>query len=125
VTKQELTLNLTLDQARALIAIQGLLRDPYIIARFADQIMKRFQEQNCGRLINAWDGLVLQAQLRCKEPPGREHAALIVRDVPDVQAWSRIAGCTCGWRTPSSATDSDTAFTEHLAIARAAEGAPP
>jgi hypothetical protein len=125
VTKQELTLNLTLDQARALIAIQALMRDPHIEARFSDQVMKRFQGQNCGRLINAWDGMVLQAQLRCKEPPGREHAALIVRGIPDVQVWSRIVGCTCGWRTPSSAADSDTAFAEHLAIARAVEGPPP
>ena len=80
--KQELTLNLTLDQAKALIAIQVLMRDPYVEARFADQVMKRFQEQNCGRLINAWNGLVLQAQLRCKETLSREHAALIVRDIP-------------------------------------------
>jgi len=28
--------------------------------------------------------------------------------------YARIAGCTCGWRTPSSATDSDTAFARHV-----------
>jgi len=123
--KQELTLNLTLDQAKALIAIQVLMRDPYVEARFADQVMKRFQEQNCGRLINAWNGLVLQAQLRCKETLSREHAALIVRDIPDTQVWSKIVGCTCGWRTPGHVTDSDTAFTEHLAITRMTEGEAP
>ena len=55
----------------------------------------------------------------------RKHSPLIVRGVPGVQVWSRIAGCTCGWRMPSSVTDSDTAFTEHLAIACVTEGATP
>jgi hypothetical protein len=33
-----------------------------------------------------------------------------------------IVGCTCGWRTPACVTDSDDAFSMHVAIARVAEG---
>jgi hypothetical protein len=51
----------------------------------------------------------------CRSLP-REHSPLIARD------WPRIVGCTCGWRTPSNATDSDTTFTEHAAFARVVEG---
>jgi len=36
---------------------------------------------------------------------------------------TRIVGCTCGWRTPPGTSDSDTAFSGHAAIARAAGGA--
>jgi hypothetical protein len=32
----------------------------------------------------------------------------------------RIVGCTCGWRTPPDATDSDDAFVTHAALARLA-----
>lgn len=28
--------------------------------------------------------------------------------------YARITGCACGWKTPSSATDSDTAFAKHV-----------
>lgn len=35
---------------------------------------------------------------------------------------TRIIGCTCGWRTPSHVSDSDTAFSWHASIARSAEG---
>jgi len=31
--------------------------------------------------------------------------------------YSRIVGCTCGWRTPTSCPDSDVAYTKHYAIA--------
>jgi len=30
-----------------------------------------------------------------------------------------IGGCTCGWQTPPNTTDSDDAFSEHLAIIEA------
>ncbi len=124
-TKQALTIDLTLDQAKAVIAIHALISDPkggilqMFLQRFCDQIMRRFHEQHYGRLINAWDSLVLQAQLRCKEPREFDHTARLRHDL------AQITGCTCGWRMPSSVTDSDTALTEHLAIARAAEGAQP
>lgn len=50
-----------------------------------------------------------------------EHAPRIVRDIDgvDVGVWTRIVGCTCGWRTPPGTTDSDDAYAAHVAIARA------
>jgi hypothetical protein len=52
------------------------------------------------------------AEPRPTEPA--RHLPLLVSgaDVP------RVAGCTCGWRTPRDAHDSDTAFAEHVAIAK-------
>ena len=61
-------------------------------------------------------------------PPAREqsrradHAPVIMRDRG---IWVRVSGCTCGWRTPPDATDSDDAYAAHVAIARAAKGGPP
>lgn len=48
----------------------------------------------------------------------RDHSPRINRDL------TMIIGCTCGWRTPSCVTDSDDAFSMHVAITRAAEGMP-
>lgn len=46
----------------------------------------------------------------------REHAPLIALDL------TRVVGCTCGWRTPLEATNSDTTHTIHATIARVTEG---
>ncbi len=51
-----------------------------------------------------------------------EHAPVIVQDRG---VWIRVAGCTCGWRTPPGVTDSDDEYTTHLAITRATEGGLP
>lgn len=46
-----------------------------------------------------------------------EHAARINHER------TMIVGCTCGWRTPPGAENSDTACAEHIARARVLEGA--
>lgn len=51
----------------------------------------------------------------CYRAFSHEHAPLIAPD------WSRIVGCSCGWRMRHDAADSDTSFTDHVATARAAE----
>lgn len=50
------------------------------------------------------------------------HSPLIVCGVPGTQIWSRIVGCSCGWRVPPDVADSDTAMSEHVAIALITEG---
>jgi hypothetical protein len=40
----------------------------------------------------------------------RHHAPRIDRDT------TRIVGCTCGWRTPTGAADSDDTYAVHIAI---------
>ena len=57
-------------------------------------------------------------ELPAKSGARREHAPLITLDL------TRILGCTCGWRTPLEATDSDVTYTVHATIARVAEELP-
>jgi hypothetical protein len=53
------------------------------------------------------------------------HSPLIVCGVPGTQIWSAIISCSCGWRVPPNVADSDTAMSEHIAIARVSAGASP
>lgn len=38
------------------------------------------------------------------------------------QTITKVAGCSCGWRTPQGVTDSDEAFSLHTAMARIGDG---
>jgi hypothetical protein len=42
------------------------------------------------------------------------HSPLITRDNVHFE-WTRIIGCTCGWRTPPNTADSDDALAMHVA----------
>ena len=134
--KQALTLNLTLDQAKAVIAIHSLISTPKggiletFVLRFYEEVVRRFKDQDYRRLINAWDSLVLQAQLRCQDPPARAVPPALAKGTtthaPRVNLGRmQVTSCTCGWQLPSHAADADTAFAEHLAIVLATEGSPP
>lgn len=46
------------------------------------------------------------------QPTPRDHRPRINREM------TMIVGCTCGWRTPPDTTDSDTAWIEHVTVAR-------
>lgn len=49
----------------------------------------------------------------------REHAPRINHAI------TQIVGCTCGWRTPPGAENSDDTYSMHVAIARVVEGPSP
>ena len=49
---------------------------------------------------------------RAAAPPPRDHAPLIAQDR------ARVVGCTCGWRTPAGAADSEDAYVEHATVMR-------
>lgn len=51
-----------------------------------------------------------------KDPPPDRHLPLLTMS----GALPQTVGCTCGWRTPRDAHDSDTAYAEHVAIAKLA-----
>ena len=54
-------------------------------------------------------------------PRDVQHAPQMTQDLVGLGLWTRIVGCTCGWRTPLGTTDSDNAFASHVAIAKAGE----
>jgi hypothetical protein len=61
---------------------------------------------------------VLLEAIHAAEPVrrGSDHAPILTKDL------ARIIGCVCGWKTPPDATDSDTTYTWHVALARVTEG---
>ena len=58
----------------------------------------------------------MQIESMCRARPAaappRGHAPRVSGDL------TRVVGCSCGWRTPPGATDSDDAYVEHATVLR-------
>jgi hypothetical protein len=62
----------------------------------------------------------MQIESLCRTPTGptrspvpRDHAPMITHG-----RFTRIVGCTCGWRTPPGAADSDDTYVAHATVMR-------